>query len=64
MQYSKYNFTTANELHIPVHQNLLMRVESADVIHDWWVPELGRKIDAIPGTSNYSWLEASDTRRI
>lgn len=61
MQYSKYNFTTANELHIPVHQKLLMRVESADVIHDWWVPELGRKIDAIPGTSNYSWLEASDT---
>jgi cytochrome c oxidase subunit 2 len=61
MQYSKYNITTANELHIPVNQKLLMRVESADVIHDWWVPELGRKIDAIPGTSNYSWLEASDT---
>ncbi len=61
MQYSKYNITTANELHIPVRQNLLMRIESADVIHDWWVPELGRKIDAIPGTSNYSWIEASDT---
>jgi cytochrome c oxidase subunit II len=61
MQYPKYNITTANELHIPVQQKLLMRVESADVIHDWWVPELGRKIDAIPGTPNYSWLEASDT---
>ena len=61
MQYSKYNITTANELHIPVKQNLLMRIESADVIHDWWVPDLGRKIDAIPGTSNYSWIEASDT---
>ncbi len=60
MQYPEYNFTTANELHIPVRQNLLMRVESADVIHDWWVPALGRKIDAIPGRSNYTWIDASE----
>jgi cytochrome c oxidase subunit II len=61
MQYSKYNIITANELHIPARQNLLMRIESADVIHDWWVPALGRKIDAVPGTSNFMWIEASDT---
>lgn len=59
LQYPEYNFTTANELHIPVNQNLLMKVGSADVIHDWWVPELGRKIDAIPGTDNYSWIDAA-----
>jgi cytochrome c oxidase subunit 2 len=35
-----------------------MRVESADVIHDWWVPDLGRKIDAIPGRLNYNWIMA------
>jgi cytochrome c oxidase subunit 2 len=58
MRYPAYNIVTANELHIPVGKKLLMRVESADVIHDWWVPELGRKIDAIPGRLNYNWIEA------
>jgi cytochrome c oxidase subunit 2 len=38
----------------------LARVESADVIHDFWVPELARKIDAVPGRASYIWLE-SDT---
>ncbi len=58
MHYPKYNITTANELHIPIGKKLLMRIESADVIHDWWVPELGRKIDAVPGQLNYNWIEA------
>lgn len=58
MKYPKYNVTTANELHIPTGKKLLMRVQSADVIHDWWVPELGRKIDAVPGKLNYNWIEA------
>ncbi len=58
MRYPKYNVETANELHIPVGKNLLTRIESADVIHDWWVPELGRKIDAVPGRINYTWIDA------
>ena len=58
MRYPEYNIITANELHIPAGKKLLMRIESADVIHDWWVPDLGRKIDAIPGRLNYNWLEA------
>ncbi len=58
MRYPGYQIRTANELHIPVGKKLLMRIESADVIHDWWVPELGRKIDAVPGQLNYTWIEA------
>lgn len=58
MQYPDSGFTTANELHIPEKKRLLMRMESADVIHDWWVPSLGRKIDLIPGHVNYLWIEA------
>lgn len=58
MRYPEYGFTTANELHIPANKKLLMRMESADVIHDWWVPSLGRKIDLIPGRSNYRWIQA------
>jgi cytochrome c oxidase subunit II len=58
MEYPEYNVITANELHIPVGKNFLMRIQSADVIHSWWVPALGRKTDAIPGRMNYSWIEA------
>jgi cytochrome c oxidase subunit 2 len=58
-RYPKSGAITANELHIPTGVRLYVRVESADVIHDWWVPELARKIDAIPGHPNHIWLEAS-----
>src|SRR5580698_1719804 len=49
---------TANEIHIPVGKDLLVRVESADVVHDFWVPQLGRKIDATPGHPTFVWLQA------
>lgn len=47
---------TANEVHLPVGRPLLMELRSADVIHDWWVPQLGNKMDLIPGNKNYLWL--------
>jgi cytochrome c oxidase subunit 2 len=50
--------TTANEIHIPAGRRLLARIESADVIHDFWVPQLARKMDAVPGRPSYLWLEA------
>jgi cytochrome c oxidase subunit 2 len=46
------------DIHIPTSRRLLARVESADVIHDFWVPELARKMDAVPGRPSYIWLEA------
>ncbi len=57
-RYPKSGVITANELHIPVGERLLMQIESADVIHSWWVPALGRKTDAIPGHPNFAWIEA------
>lgn len=54
-------FTTANEVHIPVGIPILLRVQSADVIHSFWVPELGGKIDVIPGQINESWIRANRT---
>jgi cytochrome c oxidase subunit 2 len=49
---------TANELHVPAGRPLLVRLESADVIHDFWVPQLARKIDAVPGHPNFFWMSA------
>jgi cytochrome c oxidase subunit 2 len=48
----------ANEIHIPVGKRLVLAVESADVVHDFWVPDLARKIDATPGHPVSIWLEA------
>jgi cytochrome c oxidase subunit 2 len=46
------------DIHIPTSRRLLARIQSADVIHDFWVPELARKMDAVPGRASYIWLEA------
>ncbi len=46
------------DIHIPTSRRLLARIESADVIHDFWAPNLARKMDAVPGRPSYIWLEA------
>lgn len=43
---------TANELHIPAGVPIELDLQSADVIHDLWVPELGAKSDLVPGQRN------------
>ncbi|HEX2911824.1 MAG TPA: cytochrome c oxidase subunit II [Chloroflexia bacterium] len=60
-RYPKYGVVSANELHIPVGKQLLFQIESADVIHDFWVPQLGRKMDAIPGKPNQLYLQSDVT---
>jgi cytochrome c oxidase subunit II len=47
---------TANEIHLPVGKKLLLQLNAADVIHDWWVPALGGKMDMIPGRNNFLWV--------
>ncbi len=58
VQYPQAGFTTANEIHIPAGRRMLVRLIGADVIHDFWVPELSRKMDMIPGSPNEIWLLA------
>jgi cytochrome c oxidase subunit 2 len=50
--------TTANELHIPVGQPVLVKLKSADVIHAFWVPLLAGKTQMIPGLINQQWIQA------
>jgi cytochrome c oxidase subunit 2 len=42
-------FATATEVHVPVGHPVIMLLDSKDVIHSFWVPELAGKTDAIPG---------------
>jgi cytochrome c oxidase subunit 2 len=50
---------TANELHLPVGRVVEIRLRSVDVIHSFWVPALQGKLDAVPGKTNVTWLQAS-----
>jgi cytochrome c oxidase subunit 2 len=56
--YPSARIRTANEIHIPVGVPVRVEVSSGDVIHSFWVPELDRKIDMIPGRTNAVKLEA------
>lgn len=49
---------TANELHVPAGRPVHVRVSSEDVIHSFWVPQLGPKMDAKPGLVSTIRLEA------
>jgi cytochrome c oxidase subunit 2 len=48
----------ANELHIPTGEPINIRLESVDVIHSFWVPKIGGKVDMVPGNDNDMWLQA------
>lgn len=53
------SFTTANELHLPVRQPVNIEVETADVMHSFWIPALNGKVDMIPGQPNFIRIVAS-----
>ncbi|HEY7028153.1 MAG TPA: cytochrome c oxidase subunit II [Gemmatimonadales bacterium] len=55
---SQQHAVTANEIHIPVGRPVRVALKSGDVIHSFWVPELGGKTDLIPGQENVIWLQA------
>ncbi|HEX2146359.1 MAG TPA: cytochrome c oxidase subunit II [Pseudorhizobium sp.] len=50
---------TANEIVMPVGERVLFSLRAPDVIHSFWIPALGGKMDAIPGRTNRIALEAS-----
>jgi cytochrome c oxidase subunit 2 len=52
-------FVTANEIHIPVGAPVRLKLVGGDVIHSFWVPQLAGKMDAIPGQTNETWIQAS-----
>jgi cytochrome c oxidase subunit 2 len=49
---------TINDLYVPQNTVVDLKVVSNDVIHSWWVPALGGKIQAIPGRPNHTWFKA------
>jgi len=62
IRYPELGFVTANELHVPASDNsrrqpTFLKLQSADVAHSFWVPQLAGKTDVIPGRENSMWFE-------
>lgn len=50
-----YSYT---EMIVPANTTIDLKIQSTDVIHSWWVPSLGGKVDAVPGYTTYTWFKA------
>lgn len=58
VDYPDAGITDANELHIPAGRPVTVELAAADVIHSFWVPRLGGKMDMIPGRTNRLRIQA------
>ena len=63
VRYPGTRAVTANEVHIPVRTRVNVEVSTADVIHSFWIPQLNRKIDLVPGQVNRVELTADRAGR-
>ncbi len=62
IRYPALGIVTANELHVPVSdpaepRPTFITLQSADVIHSFWIPQLAGKTDVIPGKTNRMWID-------
>ena len=62
VRYPKLGIVTANEIHVPVSDAAspaltFITLESVDVAHSFWVPQLAGKMDVIPNKTNRVWIE-------
>jgi cytochrome c oxidase subunit 2 len=46
------------EMYVPAGVTVILAIQSTDVIHSWWVPSMGGKVDAVPGYTTYTWFKA------
>lgn len=57
VEYPEHGIATANELHFPVGRPVRVDLQAADVIHSFWVSELGPKMDLLPEQVNSTWYK-------
>ncbi len=68
INYPQLGIITANEIHVPMSDRdpanarpTLIDLQSADVIHSFWVPQLAGKTDVVPNRTNKTWIEPYET---
>src|SRR5882757_1200356 len=52
---------TDNAIYVPVNKVIAVDTIGADVIHSWAMPQMGVKMDAVPGRTNHTWFKATQT---
>jgi cytochrome c oxidase subunit 2 len=55
-EYPQYGFKTANELYLPNGRTVAFELRTQDVLHSFWIPQLGGKRDLITNRTNYLWF--------
>jgi cytochrome c oxidase subunit 2 len=60
VRYPDQTIVTANEIHVPVGEPVNFTLQSADIIHSFWVPRLGGKRDVIPSRTNQLWFTVGE----
>jgi cytochrome c oxidase subunit II len=55
-RYPQYKITTANELYLPVGRTVNFTLRTQDVLHSFWIPQMGGKRDLISNHPNYLWF--------
>ena len=53
------NVFNYEEMVVPTNTTVTLDIVSQDVAHSWWIPELGGKMDAIPGYTNHTWFKVT-----
>jgi cytochrome c oxidase subunit 2 len=44
---------------VPTNTTVVLKIVSQDVVHSWWIPDLGGKYQAVPGYTNWGWFKVS-----
>jgi cytochrome c oxidase subunit 2 len=44
---------------VPTNTTVTLDIVSSDVVHSWWIPELGGKFQAVPGYHSYTWFKVT-----
>ncbi len=52
---------TVNDLHLPVHEEIVLSIKSQDVLHSFFLPNLRIKQDVVPGMKQFIWFRANKT---
>ena len=59
-RYPDEGIVTANELYVPTDRPVRITLQSQDVIHSFWVPQVAGKKDTVTGNTNVMWLQVDE----
>jgi cytochrome c oxidase subunit II len=59
VEYPEQDIQLTGQMYVPVNTDVRIEITSEDVLHSFWVPQLGGKKDAVPGYLQVTWFRAN-----